>query len=164
MNRKNLPPQLLDLVTKAPEERTPEHLVVVTDLSNNEPAATLHRAKNYLLGRGYIIQSETPDRVVFQRGSFWGNMTSFDISDLITESILEIKPGQIKFICKVQTFGQLISGWNYIDLMYELTELRSVSIWNLYQHELAALIQKRKGLLRVLDWTPASRFWPKSVR
>lgn len=65
--------------------------------------------------RGINFSEKTPRRLLGNRGSIWGNLTSFDMSKLITNLTLTIspmEPYEVSCCLDVDTRFQVVTEWN----------------------------------------------------
>jgi hypothetical protein len=81
-------------------------------------------------GRGITFREVTDSLLSGHRGSFWGNLTSYDMSKLLADlTIRKTKANEISCQLDVDTCGQDITEWNKAYWQLELDTLESYLLY-----------------------------------
>lgn len=91
--------------------------------------------------RGFSFSQESGDTIVGTRGSIWGNLTSFDMSKLISTLTVSINDSACcTCTLDVYTIAQTITPWNAAHWQLELDTFENWILYgNAMEHEWAEL-------------------------
>jgi hypothetical protein len=111
------------------------------------------QAVAYWRERGFVFSEPLhAEEQIGRRGSFWGNLTSFDMSKLrATLTITRVSPTEAEFVMDVDTSMQSITEWNQA---YWRLEMDIAESWLLRGDKQEAEWQEFDQ-----QWRRAARLW-----
>lgn len=96
--------------------------------------STQQQIKSFWKGRKFKFNNISDNYYEGKRGSIWGNLSSFDMSNLITKlHITRDESNEISCELDIKTFGQQITVWNKEFWQLELDTFESVLLRNDYK-------------------------------
>lgn len=155
---KNLSPELKELARMPPFSFKSLRLVLEILVAPVE-IDRLAIAKEYLAGQGWKQSGSIDDEVRYKRGSWIGNLFSFDAQNLKATALLKASNSAIVLSMEVDTTGQIITIWNYISLQAELADFGESVVTGEVCHRLRRQFSKECGARMYYDWTRASNYW-----